>query len=219
MVDWIVAGLGNPGKRYADSRHNAGFRAVDAFADRHGARFDRKHSRAEIATVDVGGVRVLLAKPQTWMNDSGVSVGELARWHKVTPDRILVVYDEMDLPLGALRIRADGSAGGHNGMKSVIQHLGTNRVPRMRIGVDRAAVSRAQWGGVDGSRGGSARERDDTLAHVLGPFSAADERTFREIILPGVAEAITTLVTEGVIKAMDRHNGSLIPPEAAGTAD
>jgi PTH1 family peptidyl-tRNA hydrolase len=206
-VDWLIVGLGNPGKDYSTTRHNAGFRAVSSLARELGVDFDHKRAKAEIATANVDGKSVILAKPQTWMNLSGESVQPLAHWFKVSPQQILVVYDEMDLPLGVIRIRENGSAGGHNGMKSVIQHLGTDRIPRLRIGVDRAAKSRETWGGVPGSRGGSGRERDDTIGHVLGRFSPDEEKVFVDAVLPKARQAIRSVIASGVVAAMNLHNG------------
>lgn len=210
MVDWLIAGLGNPGKEYALTRHNAGFRAVAALARRHGVDFGRRQAKAEIADLDLAGKRILLVRPQTFMNLSGEAVGELVRWHKLSPAQVLVVFDDMDLPFGTLRLRASGSAGGQNGMKSIIRHLGTDQVARLRIGVDRAPASLEGWGGVPGSRGGSAREREETIGHVLKRFGPAEEERFIVEVLPRACDAIEAVIQDGVVAAMNRFNGA--PP-------
>ncbi len=133
----LIVGLGNPGPRYARNRHNIGFQAVEALAEAHGLRFSRTEHRAETAHGTVEGQRVILAKPQTWMNDSGKAVAPLVRFYKVDAQDILVVYDDLDIPLGTVRFRNEGSSGGHRGVQSVIQFLGTDAFPRLRIGIGR----------------------------------------------------------------------------------
>jgi PTH1 family peptidyl-tRNA hydrolase len=133
----LIAGLGNPGSRYAANRHNIGFQAVETLAEAHRLKFTKSEHQAQTAHGRVLGRRVILAKPQTWMNDSGKAVGALARFYKVPPAQILVIYDDMDIPLGTIRYRAEGSNGGHRGLGSVIQHLSTQAVPRLRLGIGR----------------------------------------------------------------------------------
>ncbi len=215
MVDWLIAGLGNPGREYALTRHNAGFRAVAALARRHQVDFSRRQARAEIADLELAGRRVLLVRPQTFMNLSGESVGELVRWYRLVPQQVLVVFDDMDLPLGTIRLRASGSAGGQNGMKSVIQHLGTDQVPRLRIGVDRAPASLEGRGGVPGSRGGTAREREATISHVLRRFSPPEEARFTAEVLPRACDAMEAVVRDGLVAAMNRFNAPPTPGEPA----
>ena len=135
---FLIVGLGNPGETYARHRHNVGFQCVKYLADRHGMRFLDKQHKARVASGTLAGQRVVLAKPFTFMNDSGQSVAALVRWHKIDPSReLLVIYDELDLPFGTLRMRPGGSAGGHNGMKSIIQQLGTQDFARLRVGIGR----------------------------------------------------------------------------------
>ena len=135
-VQWLAVFLGNPGPKYAGTRHNAGFLAADAFAKEHGLSVSRLRYRALTAKWETGnGDTVLLMKPQTYMNNSGESVGQAARFFKIPADHVLVVADDISLPLGKLRVRTKGSAGGHNGLKSVIAHLGTDGFPRVKIGV------------------------------------------------------------------------------------
>lgn len=134
---FLVAGLGNPGPRYTRNRHNIGFQALDILAQAHGLTFTRTEHRAETAHGTLGTQRVILAKPQTWMNDSGRAVAPLSRFYKIEPERILVIYDDLDIPLGTLRYRPEGSSGGHRGVQSIMQLLGTQTLPRLRLGVGR----------------------------------------------------------------------------------
>ncbi|NCB51455.1 MAG: aminoacyl-tRNA hydrolase [Clostridia bacterium] len=134
-ADWIVAFLGNPGRRFEGTRHNAGFMAAAALEEEKKIKIKRLRFHALTASVTLGGEKVLLMMPQTYMNLSGEAVGEAARFYKVSPERIIVVSDEMALPAGKIRVRPGGSSGGHNGLKSIIEHLGTDQFPRIRIGV------------------------------------------------------------------------------------
>ncbi len=134
-VQWLAVFLGNPGPRYAATRHNAGFMAADALAKEKDVSITRLRFRALTAVCPMGEEQVLLMKPQTYMNESGQAVGQAARFYKIPPERVLVVSDDIHLPCGQLRIRTKGSAGGHNGLKSVIAHLGSQEFPRIRIGV------------------------------------------------------------------------------------
>ena len=185
----LVVGLGNPGGKYAETRHNVGFMAVDKIAADAGVSFDtEKRWKTEIAK---DGARYLL-KPQTFMNDSGLAVGKVASFYKIEPDEILVIYDDLELPLGRMRIRAGGSAGGHNGMRSLIAHLGTDRFPRLRLGI--------------GRQGGS------TISHVLGKFRD-DERSELEKSLKNAVLATALIATEGISAAMTRFNSIGKPPK------
>lgn len=134
-VSFIIAGLGNPGAKYEKTRHNVGFVAIDYIAERLGVRIDRAKFHALTAEAEIGGVRVLLMKPQTFMNNSGLAVGEAASFYKITPDRVLILHDEISFEPGLMRIRRKGSAGGHNGLKSIIEHLSSDEFPRVKIGV------------------------------------------------------------------------------------
>jgi PTH1 family peptidyl-tRNA hydrolase len=198
---WLIAGLGNPGTRFAGTRHNAGFLAVDELARRHGLRFSGKQANAEIARGSIRGVPVVLAKPQTYMNNSGLAVGWLARYYKIPHDHVLVAYDDIALPLGRLRIRARGSDGGHNGLTSIIQHLGTQHFPRLRIGVDRPVVvghKQIDW--------------------VLGRFTK-EERQVMDEAIPRAAEAIEAVLRDGIERAMNFYNTDPAdtPPEKPAT--
>ena len=134
-VSFIIAGLGNPGAKYEKTRHNVGFVAIDYIAERLGVRIDRAKFHALTAEAEIGGVRVLLMKPQTFMNNSGLAVGDAASFYKITPDRVLILHDEISFEPGLMRIRRKGSAGGHNGLKSIIEHLSSDEFPRIKIGV------------------------------------------------------------------------------------
>ena len=133
----LIAGLGNPGSRYADNRHNIGFQAVEALVEAHHMAFTKSEHDAQTAHGRMLGQRVVVAKPQTWMNDSGKAIGALSRFYKIPHDQILVIYDDMDIPLGTIRYRTEGSSGGHRGLASTLQHLGTQAVPRLRLGIGR----------------------------------------------------------------------------------
>jgi PTH1 family peptidyl-tRNA hydrolase len=185
----LVVGLGNPGPQYRDTRHNVGFAVADALARRWHVDGWREQQKALVAKVRVGAEAVLLAKPMTFMNLSGESVAGLSNFYKVEPADVLVVVDEVALPLGRLRARRDGSAGGHNGLKSVIQHLGTPAFPRLRIGV---------------GRGDTRRELAD---HVLGRF-APDERDDVEAAVLRAAEAAETFVSDGIERVMSAFNAA-----------
>jgi PTH1 family peptidyl-tRNA hydrolase len=133
----LIVGLGNPGLRYAHNRHNVGYQTVESVAEAHGLSFTKTEHNAKTAHGTIDGQRLMLAKPETWMNDSGRAVGPLARFYKIEPQDILVVYDDMDIPLGTLRFRTDGSSGGHRGLQSIMQHLSTEAIPRLRVGIGR----------------------------------------------------------------------------------
>ena len=199
----LVVGLGNPGSEYAQHRHNVGFQVLDALAQAHGLSFSReKLARAHTAQGRIGGRSVLLAKPQTFVNRSGQAVARLARWFKIPPQQMLVVYDELDLPLGRLRLRADGSSGGHNGMRSIIQALGSQDFPRLRFGIGRPPGQM------------------DPADFVLHPFSK-EEKEVVAVVLDQAVAAVETWLQEGITVAMDRFNRPLVqdsPPETAQPA-
>ncbi|KAK9813011.1 hypothetical protein WJX72_007421 [[Myrmecia] bisecta] len=135
---WIIVGLGNPGPRYADTRHNVGFQALDKLAALEGIPIDRLQSNAAVGRGRVAGQKVLLAKPMTFMNNSGEAVGKLVKFYKVPPERVLVIYDDLDLPTAKVRLRGKGGHGGHNGMRSITQHFAGNKdFPRLKIGIGR----------------------------------------------------------------------------------
>lgn len=187
-VSWIVVFLGNPGPKYNGTRHNAGFMAADAMAKQLQVSINRLRFKALTATVSIGGEKVLLLKPQTYMNLSGESVGQAAKFYKVSPEHIIVISDEVALPVGKLRIRKSGSAGGHNGLKNIIQHLGTDQFPRMRMGV------------------GSAPHPDYDMADwVLGTFKNKDAEDMAALA-EKVSDAVQCYIKEGPDRAMNKFN-------------
>lgn len=183
---YLIVGLGNPGRRYERTRHNAGFMTVERLHDILPSGTARSRFQSELIETRDGDKRVILAKPQTFMNDSGIAVGQVARWHKIPRDRLLVIYDDLDLPFGQIRIRANGSAGGHNGVASVIHHLQTQDFARLRIGIGRP-------------RAGS------TVPYVLTHFSSDEQRELPDIIERAAAAALDWLRV-GVTAAMNEHN-------------
>ena len=185
---WIVAFLGNPGLKYEGTRHNAGFMTAEALCKKKNFAINKARFQALTAQVDLGGERVLLMKPQTYMNLSGQAVSQAARFYKIPPEHILVVSDEVSLPIGRLRIRQKGSAGGHNGLKSIIAHLGTDQFPRLRLGV-----------------GAPPHPDYDMADWVLSAFKDQDAEDFAKAA-QRAAEAIECYILEGPAKAMDRYN-------------
>lgn len=183
----LIVGLGNPGQAYRNTRHNLGFQVLDALGEALGTSFDREKFRGQIAETTAAGERVLLLKPMTFMNKSGESVARAARNNVQRPEDVLVVYDDVELPLGKLRLRQAGSAGTHNGMKSVLERLGTRDVPRLRIGV------------------GAKVAGGDLSDHVLGTFHP-DEKPVAEDAVKRAVAACTCFLEEGIEPAMNRHN-------------
>ena len=187
-AEWIFVFLGNPGPRYAGTRHNAGFMVADVFAKRLGLKINRARWRALTCVAELGGKKVLFMLPQTLMNLSGEAVGPAAKFYKVPPERILVFSDEMALPPGAVRIRPSGSAGGHNGLKSVIAALGTEDFPRIRLGV-----------------GEPPHPDYDTADWVLGAPKGKDAELFAQAA-ERAADAAECYISEGPERAMNKYN-------------
>lgn len=190
MSRYLIVGLGNPGRKYAGNRHNVGFRCVDHLASAHDLSFNRRQRQASVALGPILRRSVVLAKPRTYMNKSGHPVASLARFYRVPLDRLLVVYDDLDLPLGTTRIRPAGGSGGHRGMKSVIKQLGNQGFPRLRIGIGRPPG------------------RMDPADYVLQDFSK-DEETLLNRTLEQASSAIETWLAEGVDEAMSYYNRSV----------
>lgn len=184
----VIAGLGNPGSKYENTRHNAGFIAIDLLSKKYGIKVDRLKHKALTGDGLINGERVLLVKPQTFMNLSGESIRDIVQWYKVPAENLIVIYDDVDLPAGALRIRSKGSSGTHNGMKSVIYQLQSDGFPRIRIGI------------------GKAPEGWDLADYVLGRFGA-DEIPVVAKCIERAAEAAALIATEGVATAMNKYNG------------
>ena len=188
-VDWLLVGLGNPGDQYENTRHNVGFMVADELAERHNIPVQRLKFRALTNTVTVGDRKVLLMKPVTYMNLSGEAVHEAAAFYKIPPEHILVISDEVALAPGKLRVRRSGSAGGHNGLKNIIAHLGTDQFPRIRVGV-----------------GQKPHPDYDMADWVLGKFQGEDKKAV-EAAVKRAADAAECLIQEGVDKAMNKYNG------------
>ena len=194
----VIAGLGNPGAEYANTPHSIGFEVVDAVARGIGASWKGSSSfKGELATGLLGGVKVLLVKPQTYMNLSGECVSPVLKYHNATVQDLLVVSDDIDLPVGRLRIRKGGSAGGHNGLKSVIERTGSSDFVRLRVGVGRDPQSRS-----------------NVIGHVLGKFSPEDRQAMDEVVATA-AEAVGAIENENLETAMNRYNGWTAPAVAA----
>ena len=187
---WLIVGLGNPGKDYAHTRHNAGFRALDVLAGKLGCKVDKGKFQGLYGQANYGGTKLYLLKPQTYMNLSGRSVLQLSAYFNIPPQRIIVLFDDISLEPGRLRVRADGSAGGHNGIKSIIAELGSQDFPRVKIGV-----------------GGKAHPDQDLADHVLSGFTALEEKTLVSA-LDRAAEAALCVIDKGVPEAANRYNGS-----------
>ena len=188
-VSWMIVFLGNPGPKYDGTRHNVGFRVGDVVAQRCGVKVQRLKNKALTATAELGGKQVLLVKPQTYMNLSGEAVRPLADYYKLSPDHVLVVSDETALPPGRIRLRPGGSAGGHNGLKSIIHSLGTDAFPRLRLGV-----------------GAPSHPDYDMADWMLGTFSAQDGDLMDQAAQKA-ADAIECCVSQGIDKAMSLYNG------------
>ena len=198
IIPQLIVGLGNPGTKYAQTRHNVGFDLLDILAKSWQISLSDRKQFQGIYGEGFGSnnAKIRLLKPQTFMNLSGQSVRATIDWFKLPPESVLVVYDDLDLPLGKIRLRLSGSAGGHNGMKSIISHLGTQNFPRVRIGI-----------------GKSAGEKD-TISHVLGKFSAVETQIVSEVIYL-VNDAIEMSLKQGMEKAMSLYNSRSIPvPDA-----
>ncbi|MEK7213996.1 MAG: aminoacyl-tRNA hydrolase [Chloroflexota bacterium] len=196
---YIVLGLGNPGDQYAAHRHNVGAQCVNLIAKRVNAQLKETWGPSRAAAVSVGGLPVVLARTRTFMNHSGEAAAALLHRVRAKPDHLLVLYDELDLPLGTIRIRARGSTGGHNGMRSIVEHTGSQDFPRIRIGIGRPYPHSER-----SARGREEVERD-VLRWVLSPFSEAETPAIQEV-RARVADAVECIVTEGVEAAMNRFN-------------
>lgn len=187
---WLIVGLGNPGEKYVGTRHNIGFACVNHLAKQHNLDFRGMRAHARIAEGHIRGERVVLAKPITYMNLSGRAVSGLRSWYKIDPaQELLIIYDECDLPFGRIRLRQQGSAGSHNGMKSIVQQLGSQQFPRLRVGI---GAPPPEW---------------DMAAYVLGRFNR-DENSQLPDIYERVADATVVTVCEGLTTAMNRFNQS-----------
>lgn len=184
---FLIAGLGNPGKKYENTRHNVGFDTIDHLSHKHGIKVSKIGFKAVYGEGEIEGKRIILLKPQTFMNLSGESIREIVEWYKISPERVIIIYDDIDLEPGKIRVRPKGSSGTHNGMKSIIYQLQEDNFPRVRIGIGRAP------------------EKWDLADYVLSKFSKED----REIIdqsIEKAAEAAIMVTNSGLNKAMNSYN-------------
>ena len=188
-VQWLVVCLGNPGGKYENTRHNAGFLVADALSARHHVSVNRLKNRALTGLLDLDGQKALVMKPMTYMNLSGEAVGPTARFYKIPADHVLVVSDDTDLPLGKLRVRRSGSAGGHNGLKSIIAHLGTDQFPRIKLGV-----------------GKKPHPDYDMADWVLSRFQGEDKKVM-DAAAETAADAVECFILHGADQAMNQFNG------------
>jgi peptidyl-tRNA hydrolase, PTH1 family len=194
LLPRLIVGLGNPGAKYDRTRHNIGFEVIDALVKRYpdASLVENKRFQGTAAEFRSSGERTVLLKPTTFMNLSGQAVRAVLDWYKLEPESVLVVYDDMDLPTGKLRLRLSGGAGGHNGMKSIIAHLGTKEFPRLRLGI--GATHKGE-------------ERDQAVvSHVLGRF-APEDRKIVDAVIPMAVDAIDLSLRKGFERAMNLYNG------------
>ncbi|MBQ8742009.1 MAG: aminoacyl-tRNA hydrolase [Clostridia bacterium] len=187
-ITHIVVGLGNPGKEYTYNRHNAGFMCMDVICSKYGARVDKSKFKALVGECTVAGKRVLLMKPQTFMNNSGEAIREAADFYNVPAENIIVIFDDISIGVGSMRIRRKGSAGGHNGIKSVIEHLSTNEFPRIKIGV-----------------GEKPSPEYDLIKWVLGNIPEEDRKKVSEVYSKA-ADALETMLSGNIDTAMNKFN-------------
>ena len=186
--DWLVVGLGNPGTKYENTRHNVGFMTADLFMKENGGEFNKSKMQGIFGECKIGNNRILTVKPQTFMNNSGVCVSQIAKFYKIPTDRIIIIFDDISLDVGNLRIRRKGSHGGHNGMRSIVEHLGNDNIPRIKIGV------------------GAKPHPDYDLADwVLSKFPKSDTENLNKS-LENASKAIKEIVTRGIDSAMNLYN-------------
>jgi PTH1 family peptidyl-tRNA hydrolase len=187
---YLIAGFGNPGREYRNTRHNVGFRLIDSVVSEFNTKLTKVQFKAMTGTIELDNARIILAKPQTFMNLSGQAVAALMRFYKIPLDKVLVAHDDIDLPLGTIRIRPGGGSGGQKGLASTIEKLGTQDFPRMRIGIGRPSGSQ------------------EAAGYVLQEFSNADEKVLLDVLPQGV-QAIKVFIADGLEAAMTRYNGTI----------
>ena len=190
-LPYLIVGLGNPGAEFSHNRHNVGFMLLDCLADRLGESFSRLESNSLLTKAKYQDKRLLLAKPQTFMNLSGQAVSRLVKYYKIPLESLLIVYDDVDLPLESIRIRPNGGAGGHKGVASIIEHLGTKEFPRLRLGIGRPSG------------------RKNAAAHVLQNFTK-EENEFLEVTLKRAVDAVLLFVSAGLETAMNKYNETVL---------
>ena len=188
---YVITGLGNPTLKYSKTRHNVGFDTIDVLAKKYGIKVKKKQFKALTGEGFIGGEKVILVKPMTYMNNSGESVSEIVKYYKIDPDmELIIISDDLNLDVGVLRIRAKGSAGGHNGLKSIIKCVGTESFDRVRIGVGKVPAG------------------TDVITHVLARFSRADRVIVKESF-EVAADAIVSIISDGIDKTMSKYNGPI----------
>jgi len=185
---YIIAGLGNPGEKYAQTRHNMGFMTIDYLANELGVTVNKIKHKALVGDVNISGHKVMLVKPQTFMNLSGEAIREIMNYYKVEHEHLIIVYDDLDIEIGNIRIRKKGSAGTHNGMRSVVGQLGYDDFPRIRIGI-----------------GGNKKK--DIIDFVIGGFDKNEKEPLEKAVIQS-SKALKAIVTDGIEKAMNKYNGS-----------
>jgi len=191
----LIVGLGNPGLAYAHNRHNIGFMCLNHFARKRGIRFARQQAQARVGEGEINGLKVILARPQTMMNRSGHAVSRLAKRYEISPEDLVVIHDDLDLPLGKIRIRQGGHSGGHKGIESIIACLGNSDFIRVRVGIGRPGLMRSV-----------AKDRDaEVINYVLSDFDASESIIVTDV-KSKVSEAVLCLLREGLAKAMNRYN-------------
>ncbi|MFL0247998.1 aminoacyl-tRNA hydrolase [Candidatus Clostridium stratigraminis] len=183
---YLIVGLGNPGIEYSHTRHNVGFDVIDLLAEKYNIKINRIKFKGSIGEGSISGEKVILLKPSTFMNLSGESVIEASNFYKIPKENIIVLYDDISLEVGRLRVRPDGSAGGHNGIKNIIQHLSSEIFPRVKVGV--------------------GQPKGDLVRHVLGSFSK-EEREVLSKVFQNAALAAVTIISDGITEAMNKYNG------------
>lgn len=183
---FLIVGLGNIGKQYENTRHNVGFDIIDIISDRYNIPVSREKFKGTYGEGIIAYKKVILLKPSTYMNLSGESIREVVSFYKIPTEKVIVIYDDISLDIGRLRIRTQGSAGGHNGIKSIIAHLGTDVFPRIKVGI--------------------GQPKDQLVSHVLGKFSAEDKQAIKELFKAS-ADAVECIVSEGITEAMNKYNG------------
>ncbi len=188
---YLIVGLGNPGRDYVGTRHNVGFEALDVIASKYDIKLNKEKFRAVYGEGRIGGERVILAKPQTFMNLSGESVREIMSWYKIAPENLIVIYDDISLEVGTLRIRPKGSAGGHNGVKNIIYQLSTDIFPRIKIGI-----------------GAPKTPEYELIDYVLGKFQKEEVDILIKVAIK-VAEAVEVIIENGTELAMSKFNGKV----------
>ena len=191
----LIVGLGNPGKAYAHNRHNIGFRCINHLARLHSISIKGHQCQSQVGTGKIAGVEVLLAKPKTFVNLSGEAVGRLMRKYSIPVNNLIVIYDDLDLPLGKLRLRPGGSAGGHKGINSIISAMGSEDFPRIKVGIGRPTTEDAA----------AITDEDVIVSHVLSDFTPQEEAAIKPAIATA-AEAIHCILTEGIVAAMNKFN-------------